>query len=115
MYHFSYGEIINDGASSSRDRERLALDRSIELLQEADQQGGESKAVLEALLYVQRLWSLLLEDLAKPGNDLPEKLRADLISIGFWILRESDITRDDKARSIKSLIDISCIIRDGLK
>ena len=115
MYHFSYGEIINEGASSSRDRERLALDRSIELLQAADQQGGESMAVLEAFLYVQRLWSLLLEDLAKPGNDLPEALRANLISIGFWILKESDITRDDKIRRIKGLIDISTIIRDGLK
>ncbi len=115
MYHFSYGEIINDAGSTSRDRERLALDRSIELLREADQQGGESKVALEALLYVQRLWSLLLEDLAKPENDLPEKLRADLLSIGFWILKEADISRDDKARSFKGLIDVSSIIRDGLK
>ena len=115
MYHFSYGEIVNDGASTSRDRERMAFDRSIELLKEADQQGAQSPAALEALLYVQRLWSLLLEDLAKPGNDLPEKLRADLISIGFWILKEADLSRDSATRSFKGLIDISSIIRDGLK
>lgn len=115
MYHFSYGEIVDDASSSSRERERMALDRSIELLRSADEQGPHSKAALEALLYVRRLWSLLLEDLARPGNDLPEKLRADLISIGFWIMKEADLVRDRSARNLKGLIDISSIIRDGLK
>jgi len=115
MYHFSYDEIVDDSGASSRERERLALDRSIELLKEASEKGPHSKAALEALLYVRRLWSLLLDDLARPGNDLPAKLRADLISIGFWIMRESDLVRDGQARSFKGLIDISSIIRDGLK
>ena len=50
-----------------------------------------------------------------PGNDLPVKLRADLISIGFWVMKEADRVRDDQSRSLKGLIDVSSIIRDGLK
>jgi flagellar protein FlaF len=115
VYHFAYDEIVDESATSCRDRERLALDRSIELLKEASEKGTHSTAALEALLYVRRLWSLLLEDLARPGNDLPAKLRADLISIGFWIMKEADLVRDDKSRNFKGLIDISSIIRDGLK
>src|SRR5688572_7650323 len=111
MYHFSYGEIVEDASSSARERERMALDRSIEMLRDAEVQGPKSKAALEALLYVRRLWSLLLEDLARPGNDLPEKLRADLISIGFWIMKEADIGREEPTRNFKGLIDISSIIR----
>jgi flagellar biosynthesis activator protein FlaF len=115
MYHFTYGEIVEDAGSGTRERERLALDKSIDLLREASGKGGGNKAVLEALIYVRRLWSLLLEDLAQPGNDLPVKLRADLISIGFWIMKEADRVRDDQSRSLKGLIDVSSIIRDGLK
>lgn len=115
MYHFSYGEIVDDAASGARERERLALDRSIELLKSADEQGPQSRAALEALLYVKRLWSLLLEDLAGPGNDLPPKLRADLISIGLWVMKEAERVREEPSRNLRGLIDISSIIRDGLK
>ena len=90
MYHFSYGEVVEDAGTGSRERERLALDKSIELLREANEKGSGNKSVLEALIYVRRLWSILLEDLAQPGNDLPVKLRADLISIGVWIMKEAD-------------------------
>ena len=115
MYHFSYGDIVDDASANSREREFLAIDRSIELLRAADEQGPQSKAALEALLYVRRLWSLLLEDLAQPGNDLPVKLRADLISIGVWIMKEANLLRDKPDKTFKGLIDISSIIRDGLK
>jgi flagellar protein FlaF len=115
MYHFTYGEIVEDAGVGSRERERLALDKSIELLREANKNGGNNKAVLEALIYVRRLWSILLEDLAQPGNDLPVKLRADLISIGVWIMKEADRVRDGETQSLKGLIDVSSMIRDGLK
>lgn len=115
MYHFSYGEVVEDAGTGSRERERLALDKSIELLREANEKGSGNKSVLEALIYVRRLWSILLEDLAQPGNDLPVKLRADLISIGVWIMKEADRVKDDQTRSLKGLIDVSSMIRDGLK
>lgn len=115
MYHFAYGEVVEDGGVNSRERERLALDRSIDLLKSAHEKGRHTQAALDALIYVRQLWAILLEDLAQPGNDLPLKLRADLISIGVWIMKEADRVRDDKSRTFKGLIDISSIIRDGLK
>jgi flagellar protein FlaF len=115
MYQFSYAEVLDETPKGARERERQALDRSIELLREAEKNGASSREAIEAVLYVRRLWGYLIEDLARPENDLPKPLRADLISIGLWIMREAEQIRLEKSESFKGLIDVSTSIRDGLK
>lgn len=115
MYQFSYAEVLDETPKGARERERQAIDRSIELLREADRAGVNSRESIEAVLYVRRLWGLLIEDLARPENDLPKALRADLISIGLWIMREAEEIRLEKSDNFKGLIDVSMSIRDGLK
>ena len=90
MYQFSYAEVLDETPKGARERERQAIDRSIELLQRGRGAGVRSREAIEAVLFVRRLWGYLIEDLAKPENDLPQKLRADLISIGLWIMREAE-------------------------
>jgi flagellar protein FlaF len=58
---------------------------------------------------------MFLEDLSRPENDLPETLRADLISIGIWITKEIKLMRIAKSENFGGLIEICAIIRDGLK
>ena len=115
MYQFSYAEVLDETPKGARERERQAIDRSIELLREADKAGVNSRESIEAVLYVRRLWGLLIEDLARPENDLPKALRADLISIGLWIMREAEEIRLERSDNFKGLIDVSMSIRDGLK
>ena len=115
MYQFSYAEVLDETPKGARERERQAIDRSIELLREAEKAGVNSRESIEAVLYVRRLWGLLIEDLARPENDLPKALRADLISIGLWIMREAEEIRLEKSDNFKGLIDVSLSIRDGLK
>jgi flagellar protein FlaF len=64
---------------------------------------------------VRQLWTILIEDLAHPENDLPEALRADLISIGLWVTKEAEQIRQKKSANFAGVIDICSIIRDGLK
>jgi len=52
--------------------------------------------------------------LANDENKLPDKLRADLISIGLSILRESERVRTGEAKDLSALKEISQIIADGL-
>jgi flagellar protein FlaF len=115
MYQFSYAEVLDETPKGARERERQAIDRSIELLREAEKAGVNSREAIEAVLYVRRLWGLLIEDLAGPENDLPKALRADLISIGLWIMREAEEIRLEKSDNFKGMIDVSMSIRDGLK
>ncbi len=115
MYQFSYSEILEDDPQSSRDREYQALERAIELLQLAKQKGRESREAIDAIYYVRKLWMLLIEDLVNPENDLPDVLKADLISVGIWITKETDIIRAGTSESFDGLIDICGMVRDGLK
>ena len=80
----------------------------------ADKAGPQSREAVEALLFVRKLWAILVEDLAKPENDLPQKLRADLISIGLWVMREAEQIRLEKSANFKGMIEVSQSIRDGL-
>jgi flagellar biosynthesis activator protein FlaF len=114
MHMTHYDEILGDRLSEARDREREAIKRSIELLQKAREAGPRSREAIDALHYLDRLWSLLLDDLAHAENRLPKELKASLISIGIWILREVDLLRNERSENFAGLIDISQIISNGL-
>lgn len=114
MYQFSYAEVLDETPQGARQRERQAIEHSIELMRAADAAGAQSREAVEALLFVRKLWGILIEDLAKPDNDLPEQLRADLISIGLWIMREAEQIRLEKSTNFKGMIEVSQTIRDGL-
>ena len=76
MYQFSYAEVAQDIEVDARERERQALDHSIEQLKKADAEGPRSRAAIEAIYTTRSLWALVIEDLASADNGLPEALRA---------------------------------------
>ena len=78
MYQAGYAEILDDAGAASRSHERGALGRAIDLLGAAEARGRRSREAIEALLFTDRLWTVLLQDLASPGNGLPKELRASL-------------------------------------
>jgi flagellar protein FlaF len=114
MYQFSYAEVIEESPREMRARERQAMDRAIELLRAAQEKGPGTREVFEALLYLRRLWSIFLDDLNNPENELPLQLRAGLVSIGIWINKEIERVRTGKTKDLTPMIEINEIIRDGL-
>ena len=68
MHRALYSEILDDSPADARAREREAIERSIELLNSAKKKGVGSRESIEALHYLDRLWSLLLDDLANADN-----------------------------------------------
>jgi len=115
MYQFSYADIQADSIADAKNRERQLLDRSIDLLVAAQTKGANSIQAIEALHFLNRIWTTFIDDLGKPDNELPKELRANLISIGLWLLREADAIRRGESDNFSGLIDISQIIRDGIK
>jgi flagellar protein FlaF len=91
------------------------LDRSIQLLTVAQAKGVRSIETVEAIHFVNRIWTTFIDDLGKDDNELPRELRANLISIGLWLLREADAVRRGDSENFSGLIDISQIIRDGIR
>jgi flagellar biosynthesis activator protein FlaF len=115
MYHLSYAEHIADSPRDCRDRERLALEHALVLLEKAEQSGAQSTQTMAALDFVSRLWNAFIQDLVDPENDLPDVLRADLISVGLWIIKEAALIRSGESRNLPGVTEICMIIRDGLK
>jgi flagellar protein FlaF len=115
MYRFSYAEVLEETPQTARERERLALEHSIALLKVAEEKGNTSRESVEAVYFLRRLWAYLIEDLAKAENDLPKTLRADLISVGLWIMQEAEQVRLGLSSNFKGLIEVSQLIAVGLR
>jgi len=115
MYRFSYAEILEDASDGCRERERMAFDHAIDLLKAASNSRAGSHESARAIAFVQQLWSVLIDDLISEDNGLPEALRAELTSIGLWIMREADLISQGKSENFAALVDINTIIRDGLR
>jgi flagellar protein FlaF len=115
MYRFSYAEVLEDTPQTARERELQALQQSIDLLKAAQAKGVSSPEATEAIYFLRKLWTFFIEDLGKPDNDLPRQLRADLISIGFWLIKESERIRRRESENFKGLIEVSQLIADGMR
>ena len=114
MFQFSYDEIVEDSQAEARLREGEALDKAIEMLEAAKAAGPASREAIEALFFLRRLWTIFLDDIAEPGNGLPEQLKAQLASIGLWMQREIEDIRAGRSTNFEGLIEINAIIREGL-
>jgi flagellar biosynthesis activator protein FlaF len=115
MYQTSYAECLAESPQESRDRERLALEHAIALLECAAAAGVESPTAVKALFFLSELWRTLIEDLRSSENDLPVILRGDLLSVGLWILKEVDLIHAGRSANFGGLIEICAMIRDGLR
>ena len=115
MYQLNYAEIQSDSVADAKERESALIERSVDLLKKAKEDGANSFASVEAAHFLNRIWVSFLEDLGSTQNELPKELRASLISIGLWILREAEAVRMGESDNIDELIDISQIIADSLK
>ncbi len=74
--------------------------------------GPRSK--VEALCKNQKLWSLLLKDLACSSNVLPEILKQDLVRLGTWSMAYS-IRAMPGELPLQPLIDINSDMVDALR
>lgn len=114
MYKFSYEEVMSDSGARQRANERMAIEQSIELLRSAEKAGANSREAVEAIFYLNRLWSYLLEHVGKADNALPDEIRANIISVGIWLLREADAVSNGRSKNFAGLIEISAVMAEGL-
>ena len=114
MYQYTYGEILADSPVDARAQERLALDHAIGLLRAAHGSEPGAPAEQDAIDFTTRMWGLFISDLAHPGNDLPEAVRARLMSVGLWVMAELQRVERGECRTFDAVAEICSLIRDGL-
>ncbi len=114
MYQLQYADIEEDAIVDAKTREREILQRSVNLLIAARDERPNGRQIVEATHFVHRVWTAFLNDLANPDNQLPNELRASLISIGIWVLKENDQIRVGDSEDFDGVIEISKTIMKGI-
>lgn len=115
MYQIAYAEALTDSPCEARSREREAIQRSIEYMKAAELAGSQSREAIVAVNFLRQLWTILIEDLASEGNSLLPELRAQIISIGIWVMRQAEEISMERRSSFQPIIEISELIGEGLK
>jgi flagellar protein FlaF len=101
---------VQNAAASPRDIELRAFRYVAGLLATAGDVPGRATALHKTC----QLWSLLLADLALPGNALPDDLKGKLISLGLWAQREAQARMSDRG-SLAPLIELHRDMIAGLE
>ena len=101
-------------AESPRETEyRLFAQVTLALMEAAKCDPTDIRGRIDALDWNRRVWSALQSDCANPDNQLPEQLRASIISLAIWVSKHTSavIRREEE---IEPLIDVNRIIMQGL-
>lgn len=77
------------------------------------EKGKEDPGFRRALDDNRRLWHALEEDLASPQNQLPDPLKAQIISVAIWVERHSKLAEQGEA-TVEPLIQVNESIMKGL-
>jgi flagellar protein FlaF len=101
-------------AESPRESEyRLFGQVTRALMAAAELDPSDLKGRVDALDWNRRVWTALGSDCADPGNQLPESLRAGIISLSIWVSKHTSavIRREE---DIEPLIEVNRMIMQGL-
>ena len=79
----------------------------------AKEAGAVGTPLVEAIDWNRRLWRTLAADCMDERNQLPQDLRAKIISLSLWVAKYSRSVTREKA-SLDPLIEINRTIMQGL-
>jgi flagellar protein FlaF len=81
---------------------------------DVQKQGASGAPLVEAVDWNKRLWRTLAADCMDERNQLPQDLRAKIVSLSLWIAKYSrTVTRD--GASLEPLIQVNRTIMSGLQ
>ncbi|WP_108662733.1 flagellar biosynthesis regulator FlaF [Acuticoccus kandeliae] len=110
----TYVDVRHDASEVGRERECMAFDEGLALMEKARAAPDVPAHGREAARYMQTLWGFLIRDLTDPANDLSDELKGNLISIGLWVIKETDAIIAGRDQNWAALIDVNRSIRQGL-
>lgn len=114
MLSNAYADVTQGSSDVAREQESIAFDDGLALMEVAQGDPENVARRLDAARHMQILWRYLIKDLSNPANDLSDELKANLVSIGLWSLREVNSILAERKSDWAALIDINRTVREGL-
>lgn len=96
-----------------RDMERRIFERVTDQLRLADKEESRTEFFHRAVLENRRLWAALASDVVDPSNQMPNELKAGLLSLAIWVERESSSIHSGEA-TVAGLIEVNQALIAGL-
>jgi flagellar biosynthesis activator protein FlaF len=102
--------------ASPREIEAQALLKAARQLQEVQTNwNGPDKAMLNALLFNRRLWTIFMSAAEANDNPQPLEVRQNIANIGVFVMKQTvEMQLNPDPAKLKPLIDINCNIAAGL-
>lgn len=98
---------------TARDAEYEVISRVTHLLRRAAD-GGFGPDLIAAVHKNNELWTILAADLASPGNALPDEVKAGLLSLAAFSLRQGHQALAGSAQ-VDPLVDVNIALMRGLR
>jgi len=100
---------------NKREMDAAAFSQAAYVLDQAKQSLTDKDLCERALKYNQLLWSIIQSDVAKKNNQLPDEIKANLMSLSIFVDKQTSkgIT-NPTAEVFDSLININLNISEGL-
>jgi flagellar protein FlaF len=107
-----YGKVMRE-TESPREIEYRVFEQITAALEDAEHPDAHFTTRIAAMHRNRELWLTLTCDLANENNELPNSLRASLISLGLWVVRETQRLKRNSG-SLADLIEVNRSIMRGL-
>lgn len=112
MSYQAYQKAQTSAESPSQIEYRLFAQVTNALMRVKDR-GVRDNEMVEALDWNRRMWSTFSSDCGTEGNQLPDQLRASIISLSIWVSKHSSAVMRG-TEEIDDLISINRTIMEGL-
>ena len=100
---------------NKREMDAAAFSQAAYVLDQARQSLSDVDACEKALTYNQLLWSIIQADVSKGKNELPDELKANLMSLSIYVDKQTTKCLNKPSEKIlDSLININLNIAEGL-
>lgn len=112
MSYQVYQRAQTSNESPSQIEYRLFAQVTNALIDVKDKSIRDSETIA-ALDWNRRMWSVYSSDCGAKGNQLPDQLRAGIISLAIWVSKHTSLVMRGQ-ESIDSLININKTVMEGL-
>ena len=96
------------GALKGRGLEGEALMKAARMLEKARVHPDDARLLVEALKLNHKLWTVFQADLSAAGNPLPEKTKAELLSLSLFMDRGAEqLLQGSDQEALQAMIDVN--------